>query len=387
MGIGVSVEEEVNRFRVLDLFAGAGGFSEGLCQASSRFEVVQAVEMDLHAAATYFLNHGDVVHQGDIESWLATHEVPSVDVVVGGPPCQGFSTLGKRDAQDQRNKLWQQYALTLQRARPKYFVLENVAVFMNSPEIDALKTWTEPGAPMEDYTFEARVLNAADYGAHQLRRRAILLGWRKDVPRLRWPTRSHPPDAWQTVDQAFRGLDASVKQTELPERTMTFDGQAVPGPFPSTELHVTRRYEEISILRFAHIPLGGNRFDLPEELKAPCWKKHTSGSGDVMGRLHLERPSVTIRTEFFKPEKGRYIHPSEDRALTHHEAARLQGFRDGYLWAGTKTSIARQIGNAVPIPLGQAIGRAIAEGLAVAEIVSGGSENGAFRPELVGGRR
>ena len=103
--------------------------------------------------------------------------------------------------------------------------------------------------------------------------------------------------------------------------------------------------------------------DLPLELLAPCWVNHTTGSGDVMGRLHWDRPSVTIRTEFFKPEKGRYLHPEADRAITHLEAARLQGFSDEHLWVGSKTSIAKQIGNAVPKWLGEAIARSLLKNL------------------------
>lgn len=354
-------------FRILDLFAGAGGLSTGFCLASRRFEVVRAVELDPDAAATYALNHGDVVHCGDIEAWLESCGVPAVDVVVGGPPCQGFSTLGKRDKQDLRNKLWVQYARTLKRAQPSYFVLENVAVFMKSPELEALRQWTMPGFPLDNYDFEARVLNSADYGAPQVRKRAILLGWRRDVAKPRWPQPTHQLGEWLTVREAFSGLEEVVVETELPDRVLNFDWGPVPGPFTSAELHVTRNYEQISLDRFASIPPGGNRFDLPDELKAPCWRKHTSGSGDVMGRLHSNRPSVTIRTEFFKPEKGRYIHPTEDRALTHLEAARLQGFPEAYRWAGSKTSIARQIGNAVPIPLGTAIGTELARALAAAD--------------------
>jgi len=109
--------------------------------------------------------------------------------------------------------------------------------------------------------------------------------------------------------------------------------------------------------RFAKIPEHGNRFNLPDELLSPCWRRHVTGTGDVMGRLHLDKPSVTIRTEFFKPEKGRYLHPTEDRVITHYEAAMIQGFPEDYQWVGTREEIARQIGNAVPIPLGQAIGR------------------------------
>ncbi|NOW02225.1 DNA cytosine methyltransferase [Isoptericola chiayiensis] len=96
-----------------------------------------------------------------------------------------------------------------------------------------------------------------------------------------------------------------------------------------------------------------------EYLSTPAWDRHNAGSGDVMGRLRRGAPSVTIRTEFFKPEKGRYLHPKEHRPITHYEAALLQGFPEDFLWCGSKTDIARRIGNAVPIPLGTAVAGAI----------------------------
>jgi DNA (cytosine-5)-methyltransferase 1 len=116
--------------------------------------------------------------------------------------------------------------------------------------------------------------------------------------------------------------------------------------------------------RFRAIPAGGNRFDIPDHLLSECWAKHKSGSADVMGRLSWDKPSVTIRTEFFKPEKGRYLHPDEHRALTHLEAALIQGFPESHRWVGSKTSIARQIGNAVPIPLGRAIAAHLSRAMA-----------------------
>ena len=119
----------------------------------------------------------------------------------------------------------------------------------------------------------------------------------------------------------------------------------------------------MSLARFAAIPPGGDRRDLPDRLKAPCWRRHDSGARDVMGRLHWDRPSVTIRTGFTKPEKGRYLHPSEDRAITHYEAALLQGFPDTHRFIGSRTSIARQIGNAVPVQLGSAVARRLLEHL------------------------
>lgn len=339
---------------VLDLFAGAGGLSEGFRQASSRFEVVRAVEYDQSAAASYGANHGHVVYAGPIEDWLRNEPTPSVDLVVGGPPCQGFSTLGKQDGQDERNALWEYYAQTLERAQPKYFLLENVAVFLKSPQFEQFRQRVVSGS-LTNYTFVAGVLNAADYGACQARKRAILLGWRNDVAPLRWPEKTHDAASWRTVKDALTRVPRSVRDTELPSVVIQCGAKAYPGPFRSTQLHLTRRYEPISVARFEHIPEGGNRFDLPDVLKAPCWVNHTSGSGDVMGRLRWDEPSVTIRTEFFKPEKGRYLHPTEDRAITHFEASRLQGFPDDYLWVGSKTAIARQIGNAVPIPLGKAL--------------------------------
>ena len=119
---------------------------------------------------------------------------------------------------------------------------------------------------------------------------------------------------------------------------------------------MTRFFTQLSLNRYRSIPPGGNRFDIPYHLLAPCWRTHRTGSGDVMGRLFWDKPSVTIRTEFYKPEKGRYLHPTEDRPITHLEAARLQGFPDDYMWFGSKHSIARQIGNAVPLDLGEALG-------------------------------
>lgn len=344
---------------VLDLFAGAGGLTAGFHAASDRFRVSRAIELDTAAAATYQATFGprfgpDVVYNGGIESWLRDEDVPSVDVIVGGPPCQGFSMLGKRDVEDKRNYLWQEYAATILRAQPKYFVVENVAAFAKSQQFRDFTASTQPDGILRDYTFEWDVLNAADFGAFQARKRAILIGRHRDLPSIGLPTPTHV-GRHRTVRKAFAHIDPTVIETKLDGRMKTFFGVEMPGVFRPFELHVGRDYAEISKLRFPEIPTGGNRFDLPEHLKAPCWVGHTKGSGDVMGRLHWDKPSVTIRTEFFKPEKGRYLHPVENRAITHYEAAILQGFTDTHRFVGSKTAIARQIGNAVPVPLGRAI--------------------------------
>lgn len=350
--------------RVLDLFAGAGGLTAGFHKASSRFETVRAVEMDLAAAASYEATFGkNIVFAGAIQEWLATEEVPSdIDIVVGGPPCQGFSTLGKQDAEDDRNTLWEQYAQTIARAKPKYFVVENVAAFAKSSQFADFTASIEPDGLLSDYSFEFKVLNAADFGAFQSRKRAVLIGHHRDLEFPGFPAATHDKSSYQTVKEAFEGVPWSTQSNILPgERYVEFKNHKFAGPFRQDELHLGRDYAQLSLDRFAAIPLGGNRFNLPAELKAPCWLKHTSGSGDVMGRLHWDKPSVTVRTEFFKPEKGRYLHPVAPRAITHREAAILQGFPEEHRFVGSKTAIARQIGNAVPIPLGRAIAEQLAK--------------------------
>ena len=356
-----------DRIRVLDLFSGAGGLSEGFRRASDRFETLRAIEFDLAAAATYEANHGaGKVFAGSIQDWLRSEETPAADLIIGGPPCQGFSALGKQDVNDERNDLWEYYAQTIKLSAPKYFVLENVPAFLDSDQFHRFRNKTRGNGFLREYKFEARILNAAEYGAAQIRKRVILIGHHRDLTAPEFPEIAEEfksRDGWMTLSTALDGLAHRVRSTELPVRSRRFGDRMLAGTFRSDELHLTRHYEDISKRRFKAIPPGGNRFSLPDSLKPNCWLNHTSGSGDVMGRLSWDRPAVTIRTEFFKPEKGRYLHPTENRALTHHEAARIQGFRDDYEWVGSKTSIARQIGNAVPIPLAEAIGAHIAKQL------------------------
>lgn len=344
------------RIRTLDLFAGAGGFSAGLHSASNRFATVRAVELDGAAAASYRANFGDVVYTGGIEDWLDEEDVPRVELVVGGPPCQGFSPLGKQSEDDHRNFLWEKYAETVKRAKPTYFLLENVPAFLKSPQFEVFSRALLEGGTLVDYEIEAFVLNSADYGAAQIRKRVVIIGRRRGLPAVGAPAATHANEN-VPLSVAWTDVPVELTRTDLPEYVVRHGEKTLPGPFRSDELHLARTYSVTSLLRFAAIPEGGSRFDLPDELKSPCWRKHKRGSGDVMGRLNFTKPSVTIRTEFFKPEKGRYLHPTAHRAITHFEAARIQGFPDDYQFVGSKAAIAKQIGNAVPIPLGAALGR------------------------------
>jgi DNA (cytosine-5)-methyltransferase 1 len=355
---------------VLDLFAGAGGLTAGIHAASARFRTVGAVEWDRAAAASYEATYGQgKVFAGDIKDWLKG-DIPKADVIIGGPPCQGFSSLGKRDVEDARNSLWREYAQTIRRAKPKYFVVENVSEFKNSPQYQLFQAETSKGGIIPEYAFDARVYNSADFGAAQTRRRTVIIGYHRDLehPGDLAPTHSVNPNdelqPWVTVEDVIADVPPRPDRDELfGARQYEFEDKLFAGAFAVRDLHWSRNYTQLSKDRFAVIPVGGNRRDLEEypDLMAPCWVNHKTGSGDVMGRLHWGRPSVTIRTEFFKPEKGRYLHPTEDRAITHYEAALLQGFGPEHLFVGSRTEIARQIGNAVPIPLGSAIGRLLAD--------------------------
>lgn len=348
--------------RVIDLFAGCGGMTRGFVDAG--FEPVLAVEFDFAAACSYAANFGEhhVLFQ-PIED-LELEQLVEADVVIGGPPCQGFSNLGKRHSSDQRNDYWEQYVDVVAEVRPQLFVIENVGRFLKSVQFHLLRLETGPGGRLSGYSIEPYLLNAANYGVAQRRQRAIVIGTR--VGNVGEPPASHSPDdtltteSWRTVRDAIGDLEERPADS-LPESWTEFFGQPIEGIFKSMSLHVGRGYQELSLLRFDHIPPGGNRTDIPEHLLYDCWKRHKTGAMDVMGRLRWDEPAVTIRTEFFKPDKGRYLHPQWDkkakvnRALTHLEAARLQSFDDDFRWCGRKLEIARQIGNAVPPRLARAI--------------------------------
>jgi len=353
---------------VIDLFAGAGGMTEGFRQAGG-FKPTFAVEWDLAAAATYAANFGeDHMHWGDIAE-VPNSDIPEADVIIGGPPCQGFSNLGSRDVNDPRNQLWKEYLRFVTHARPKVFVIENVERFRRSSEFELLKK-EEHGGLLNEYELTDGVLLAADYGVPQRRPRTIIIGSR--IGKIPLPGPSHSKDGsipgtdpWRTVRHAIEGLPAEPQTTNLPASTVQFFGQELPGTFKAHDLHFGRNPQQKSLERYDHVPPGGGRFDVPFNLLPDCWKKKTSGTTDVMGRMRWDQPSLTIRTEFFKPEKGQYLHPQWERenpknrvnrVITHLEASRLQEFPENYLWTGSKTQIAKQIGNAVPVGLSRAIG-------------------------------
>lgn len=317
---------------------------------SGRFTPVFAVEVDTDAAATYALNFGrEHVCAGRIEE---IDEFPDADVVIGGPPCQGFSALNRGGVGPERRGLWIEYLRALEQAAPETFVMENVPELLTSREYEEFRDAVEE----RGYRVRGEVLNAADYGVPQRRRRAIVIGSRLQEPP--WPAATHSsPDRpvagtepWRTFRQAVAGLP----------RTPSFENW-----------HNPRNPRPESVRRYKAVPRdGGNRFQMQanldraglSDLVPTCWRSKPTGTTDVFGRLWWDRPAYTIRTEFYKPEKGRYLHPSAHRPITVREAARCMSFSDDFALAGDQamTAVAKQIGNAVPPLLARRIADALA---------------------------
>lgn len=375
-------------YRLIDLFAGAGGMSSGF-ENSGLFRSVFAVEFHKPAAQTYAANfhrnrmvepfpsdkplditEEDVVFCGDI------HQVGQLsfgaDLIIGGPPCQGFSPLGKispRDEHRAMNELWQQYMRIVAQVRPLGFVIENVPQLLRSRERVAIVEM----ARRLGYTVRFQTLKAVDYGVPQRRVRGFIIGLLGDViPAFPKPDHLEKP---VTVRDAIGNL---------PLEPTTFQVEEVPNPeggLPIQNLHIGRQPTATSLERYKAVGPGENRFALQAkrpDITPRCWIEKPTGSTDVFGRLEWDKPAYTIRTEFFKPEKGCYLHPEAHRPITHREAARLQTFDDKFYFCGSKIEIARQIGNAVPPRLAEKLARTVAPLL---EVVRGQLERG-WAPEV-----
>lgn len=337
----MALRRKTNRaLRSIDLFAGAGGLSLGFSRWG--VEPLLAVEKDEWAAKSFKANFSS--HVLDVEV-ARVDGYPRADLVLGGPPCQGFSPLGRDRDEDSRltlNRLWLDYLRVVKRVRPAIFLVENVPQFLRSTQFGHFARYCKRYLP--EYELDSRTLNAVDYGVPQSRKRGFIIGSRVGLPW--WPAPTHHEggvlgNRWRTVRDAIGDL---------------------PRVADDRSLHWSRNPEPQSLLRYSLIPEGGNRFDLQRirpDLLPECWKKKPTGTTDGLGRMWWDRPSPTIRTEFFKPEKGRYLHPEADRSITHREAARLQSFPDDFLFEGSRIQVARQIGNAVPPLLAEALAREI----------------------------
>ena len=315
----------LNGVRFVDLFSGAGLFSQGFI--AEGFEAVLAVDVDPLAVESYNRNVAPVAQQGNVSTPFSTELAP---ILIAGPPCQGFSTLGRRDAADERNLLCLEIPAWARCLDSQVVVTENVPPFVNSVN------WTKMVRTLERDGFEIGVwlLDAANHGTPQRRRRAFTVASKIGMPR--------PP---------------------VPESPLVPSSVAFRDTVPNDPLSVWPSPTPLALGRMSLVPPKGDKRDIlltAPSLCPPSWHRlGTQEATDSWGRIDPDRPANTIRCRFQNPSVGRYTHPTEDRVLSLREGARLQGIPDSWTFAGGREAIARQIGNGVPIPLARAIAKSI----------------------------
>lgn len=361
-------------FSVVDVFCGAGGLSEGFRQAG--FDVVLGLDWDEHACATHATNfpesitwNRDVREVTGREILRATRR-RSIDVVIGGPNCQGVSERGHRDPKDARNQMFGQFARLVEELRPKFFVIENVAGLTHKHNFPLLQRVFRKFRAL-GYRCAADVLLAANYGVPQLRHRLVIVGTRLPRVELSLPAPSHDEHGvgamgesrlrHVTVREAIGDLHRlstgkGMEERDYPSvksRLTAFQSSMRRGSV-CLHNHIAAKTAQINIERVSWIPEGGNWKDIPSELLPPRFLRcRLTDHSTTYGRLRWDHPAFTITALCDNVTAGAYTHPSQDRALTVREAARLQGFPDRYRFVGAQKT--RQVGNSVPPPLARHI--------------------------------
>ena len=350
------------------LFAGAGGLSEGFKRAN--FNILAANEIDEQIAKTYKsrhnLNKGELFCK-DIKD-LSVGEIYSaigekkIDVIIGGPPCQGFSMAGSRIREnalleDPRNYLFREYYRIIDSLSPDFFVMENVPglkSFKDGMIVREIKRiFNESG-----YYIDIEVLNSANYGVPQARNRLFILGSKNIKINLREKANDYKKSK-VTVKNAISDLnfleagEGNKKQDYRikPESSYQYNRRKKSNKLYN---HKATNHSTKTIKKMKQVKPGEN------------WRKLNNNGYDInsnhsgaYGRLEWDKPAVTITTRFDTPPGGRFIHPERHRTLTPREAARIQSFDDDYIFIGNKSSVKKQIGNAVPPLMAEVIAKII----------------------------
>jgi DNA (cytosine-5)-methyltransferase 1 len=348
--------------KVIDLFSGCGGLSLGFIKAG--YSVIKALEYDKNIANTYKMNHPDVkMIVDDIQNADTSHYFKSgeADIIIGGPPCQGFSMAGARNRNgfidDPRNYLFKHYFNIVKLVKPKAFVFENVKGIksMKNGEVfnEILRYFSSSelldGEPFNLYY---KVVNAVDFGIPQKRERMIIVGVRKDVVDFdaKWDEtisliNKEYPKYFDlvTVRDAIGNLPTPSDSGEVKNLVVSSNYQQFlsnPDENSIINNHSKTNHSKVAIERMKKIKNGENFTALDEQIK--------SVHSGAYGRLSWDVQSPTITTRFDTPAGGMFTHPVENRTLTPREAARIQSFPDDFVFHGKRTSICTQIGNAVP---------------------------------------
>ena len=334
------------KYKVLDLFSGCGGLSYGFECAG--FHIVAGVDNWEDALVTYRANHknskGILLDLSNFEPAKLHENIGDVDVVIGGPPCQGFSLSGKRDPKDPRNKLYKGFVDVVKEFKPKVFVLENV------PNLASMDNGKIKDAIIEEfsvlgYHVKYKVLLASDYGVPQNRRRVIFVGSIYDDS-YEYPLPSNSDENRVTTYEALSDLpESSVVDGTNNEREPSSDYQRLMRKRTNKIYnHITSEHSEQTKKIISLVPDGGNYKDLPEEYRSVrnvhiAWTRYNS-----------KKPSLTIDTGH-----RHHFHYKYDRIPTVRESARLQSFPDDFIFYGSKTSQYKQVGNAVPTLMAKAV--------------------------------
>lgn len=346
------------KYKVIDLFAGVGGLSYGF-DRDENFEVIAANELLEPMAKAYSLNHPTVrMYNKDIKDFSMDDlrkdlgvEDGDIDVVIGGPPCQAYSTVGKRLADDPRAKLFQEYYRILSEVKPKIFIFENVKGLLSMCHGELIETIVSLFGTL-GYNVSYKVLNAADYGVPQIRERVIIVGTRSGE-KFEFPNPTHAPledklpslQRYVTLGEAIGDLPVLSNGGTVSEYTEPATNEyqlRMRGDSQTLTEHTVPKNGEHLVRMMEQMPDGGTPKDVDEELRPK------SGFGNSYCRLWWDRPSTTITRNFSCVSSARCIHPRQPRPLSTREGARLQSFPDSYQFYGTRTEKNLQIGNAVP---------------------------------------
>lgn len=310
-------------YNFVDLFSGAGGMTQGLIQAG--LKPVASVEINPIASETYQKNFSDCkhftgdIHQFNSRDWLNNLGSPEIHLVVGGPPCQGFSVAGKRDPDDPRNNLFKEFVRIVSEIRPWYVVMENVPGILTMKKGEVKDNIFKAFKSIGYQAISVAILESAAYGVPQIRPRAIFIANRFN--------RANPYPKPQLLSENFKPIEQAI--CDLPEYT----------PIPEINHQWTRHSKEY-MERIAKVLPGGSLYQ---------------SYADAFKRQYLGKPSMTVKEN----HGGTHIHPYLNRVISAREMARLQTFPDSFIFQGTMKKAMWQIGNAVPPRLAECIGIAL----------------------------
>lgn len=351
--------EIIMEFRVLDLFCGAGGFSYGL-GSLPEFKTVVGVDFDKNVLETFEKNiKGTIVINGDLtdtdtkELIVKKSKELKVNMIIGDPPCRGFSLKGKSlGLNDPKNVLFKEYVKIVKEVNPEVFIIENAKNLINACEGYFIKQISDEFYKF-GYIVNYSVLNAANFGVPQQRERAVIIGSKSKsiIPPISKNISTTVREAISDLSYLESGK-GSFEAEYITEAKSDYQKQMRKNS-ATLYNHVATAHAKIALDKLAIIPPEGDKSYLPKELYG---KQKFSTS---WARLVWDKQSPAIDTRFDTPSNGRNSHPYLNRAITPREAARIQSFPDDYIFYGKKCNVCKQIGNAVPPLLARAIGEEI----------------------------